>query len=621
VITERDRLHSLLAEREKALSEAEGRALAASTEAAELRASAEAVAEHRDRAIGESETALARLDEAAARAAELEQTQADAERRFAESERVRTDAVRVALTSLQGEVSSATAELAAARERRAGVEGERDQSAQRELTLETEVKRLTGELTSREQDARERESQLHDLRRTVKRQKKKVRTLAEIRASRAYRVMHWFWRLNAAVHSPWPRKAKVELPSAPSGAGRVQLPAPSKPATEPGRSGSAESSARERQPAPEGVAVPRPTPPKSARPPTTKQRYESLDVEADRRQFLAGTLEPYPRRTPLKVADLRVAGIVGTHLAAGLEDACELVTFRPDNWRYVLEARPPHLLLVESTFVGNARSWQHRVAETNHPDAAGLAELVAACRDAGVPTAFWLTRDKSQAGPFLRALRHFEQVFASDPTAADMLNAAVADGVQVRHLPLAGTLQVADRVERDGLVFIGEWPTRWTSAERSRIAALLDAALPHGLRILDPSDHGTGRFPDRFADRVEPSRSRVHRLEVLARAKAAMVIETPDSALVPGALYDAASVGAVIVSGPDPVLPEGFADCVFVLERTSKAATQLGALLGDDSRRMAIAEQARATLAARHTYRHRVAELAAAVGVGIASDG
>jgi SAM-dependent methyltransferase len=660
-ITERDRLQSVLAEREKTLGEAEERALATTTEAAELRATAQAVAEHRDRAIGEIEAARVGLDEATARAAELERASTEAEQRFAESERTRREteqraaelerasteaeqrfaesertrreAVRVALASLQGEVSVATAELATARQRLAAAESERDLRVQRELTLESEVKRLTGALNARGREVRERDSELHELRLTVRRQEgtvarlertvedqgSQVRTLAEIRAGRAYRMMRWLWRLNAAVHSPWPRKS---LPSAPRDAGPVELPVPSKRAIESGGGpGSAESSVQERSPAPEAVVAPRPAPPKPARTPTTKQRFEALDVEADRRRFLAGTLEPRPRQTPLRVADLRVAGVVGTHLAAGLAEACELVTFRPDNWRYVLEAAPPHLLLVESTFVGNARSWQHRVAETNHPDVAGLAELVAACRDAGVPTVFWLTRDKSQAGPFLRSLRHFEQVFAADPEAADMLNAAVDDGVQVRHLPLAGTLRAADRVERDGTVFIGEWPARWTSAQRSRLAAHLDAALPHGLRILDPSDHDASRFPDRFAERVEPSHSRIHCLEALARAKAAIVIEAPDSALVPGVLYDAASVGAVIVTGPDPVLPEGFAEGVFVLEPTPKAATQLGALLADETRRLAVAERARVALAARHTYRHRVAEVAAAAGFGIASGG
>jgi len=483
----------------------------------------------------------------------------------------------------------------------------------RERMLEAEAKRLIGEVRSAEIRVREHASTIHELQlaarqsgrtiawleETVRRQEPQVKTLAEIRGSRAYRMMRLLWRLNAAIHRPLRRGS----------------PPPPEPPTSPVTFEAPDHVA------PQVLRLPSAAPPKPPRPLTTKQSHELLDIDTDRRRFLAGVLEPLPARKPRHVTDLRVAGVVGTHLADGVGELCELLTFRPDNWRHVLAARPPHLLLVESTFGGNSRSWQHQIADTIHPDTAALGELVASCRSAGIPTAFWFTRDKSETGPFLRAIRHFDHVFSADPSAVEALQAAVGQGVQVRHLPLAGMTPASDSAERNGVVYVGQWPSHWTSDQRGRLNLLLDAALPCGLRILDTGGRGAGGFPERFAAGVEPGHSRRRCVEALAAAKAVIVVGAPEGGLVPGILYDAAAVGTAVVTGPDPLLPAAFEDAVVSLTPLSEAARQLGALLADEPRRAALAASARTALATRHTYRHRIAEIAYVTSLPIQSDG
>lgn len=150
------------------------------------------------------------------------------------------------------------------------------------------------------------------------------------------------------------------------------------------------------------------------RPPRT---WDGERAAARRRLARAG-------RVPLELAalaDLRVAAIADDLLADLLREICEPALLRPEDWRAELEARPPHLLLVESSWRGNGGAWQYRIARHAHPDSLlrrDLRALVGWCAAHDVPSVFWDTAGEPATDRFVDAAALFDLVAAPDEDAA-----------------------------------------------------------------------------------------------------------------------------------------------------------------------------------------------------------
>jgi hypothetical protein len=129
-------------------------------------------------------------------------------------------------------------------------------------------------------------------------------------------------------------------------------------------------------------------------------------------------------REPLELAalaDLRVAAIADARLAGLLRETCDAAFVRPEDWRADLDARPPHLLLVESARRGNGGAWQYRIAWHAHPDALlrrDLRALVGWCAARDIPSVFWDTAGEPATDRFVDAAELFDLVAAPDDAAA-----------------------------------------------------------------------------------------------------------------------------------------------------------------------------------------------------------
>ena len=83
--------------------------------------------------------------------------------------------------------------------------------------------------------------------------------------------------------------------------------------------------------------------------------------------------------------ELVVAGVFDEFTAACFGPDCRLVTFRPDNWKSVLDRQGVDLLFVESAWHGNGGSWQYKLASFKKPMGDEIVELVKYCRERRVP--------------------------------------------------------------------------------------------------------------------------------------------------------------------------------------------------------------------------------------------
>ncbi|MGD8149474.1 hypothetical protein [Ornithinimicrobium sp. Y1694] len=92
------------------------------------------------------------------------------------------------------------------------------------------------------------------------------------------------------------------------------------------------------------------------------------------------------------------------------------------SWREQLAEQPIELLFVESAWNGNSGSWKYALTGSKAPWPE-LVELVAHCREQGIPTVFWNKEDPVHFEDFLDSAALFDCVLTTE---ADLIPQYVA---------------------------------------------------------------------------------------------------------------------------------------------------------------------------------------------------
>lgn len=209
---------------------------------------------------------------------------------------------------------------------------------------------------------------------------------------------------------------------------------------------------------------------------------------------------PAPKGPPQGLHSLRVAAVLDAFSYESLAPECELVALTPEDWADRIREHHPHMLLVESAWLGRDGEWQGQVERAPKI----LRSLVASCRAAGIPTIFWNKEDPVHFEAFIETAGLFDHVLTTDassiPRYRRILRKASVGllpfGFQPRtHHP------IGDEERRPASVFAGAWygnmPDR--CADFQAVADPLALAGP--LVIHDRHDDKGAphqRFPSRF---------------------------------------------------------------------------------------------------------------------------
>jgi Glycosyl transferases group 1 len=439
----------------------------------------------------------------------------------------------------------------------------------------------------------ERRALVADLVRTQSTLQARSEQLQEIFASRWYRLARFFWRLRGG--SIFRKAAPPRMAGEDSFARALAGDAP--PAEEP-----------------EVRLVPSPN-------------GHSVLVDLERQRWLAGAATP-------GLEELRVAAILDDASEACLAPECELDTdFGASDWRERLEVCPPHLLLVESALAGNGGGWTGGL--TPHPDSAqaglpALRELVAWCRERGIPSAFWATRDPIGIDHFAAAAALFDHVFTVDADCIGAYRELPGSAAQsVAALPLAAQPRLHNPVKGEGKrhpepAFVGAYDRSWPEESCDRLEELLEAAQQFGLAIYerrtDAIDAERG-FPARFMPGLEGRLSYTQTTAIYKRHRVALsAVASADSpSAVPRQVFELLACGTPVLSTPSAAVEEILGDLVPVADDYDEAVDRLTRLLGDEEYRSDLATRGQRHVLAAHTYRDRLSELVAAAGFDVAA--
>jgi hypothetical protein len=357
-----------------------------------------------------------------------------------------------------------------------------------------------------------------------------------------------------------------------------------------------------------------------------------IAVDRERQRWLAGARMP-------GLEELRVAAILDAETEACLAPECDLdCGFGAGDWRERLEARPPHLLLVESAWRGNGGGWAGALAPHPGSPQAGLPalrELVGWCRERGIPSAFWATRDPLGFDRFAAAAALFDHVFTVDagriPAYGELPGSAAGT---VGALPLAAQPRLHNPIA-DGAggrlaapAFLGPYERGWPGERRRELDLLLDAALPLGLVVYEggldiPGEDGAGGDADGLPERFRPhlaGRLPYDQTAAAYKRHAVFLCANPAAGsptALPRQVFELLACETAVLSTPGGGLEQILGDLVPVANGRDEAAQQLERLLGDEGERRQLAERGRRHVLGAHTYRDRLAELATAVGFDV----
>jgi len=228
-------------------------------------------------------------------------------------------------------------------------------------------------------------------------------------------------------------------------------------------------------------------------------------------QSVAGEIFDVPAGAvfPDDISQLRIALVSDRFTADSLALECQVVSLQPDTWVEQISDLKPHLLFVESAWMGLQGEWQGKVVDAG----ADICSLVMSCRHAGLPTVFWNKEDPLHFEAFLEVASLFDWVFTTDADSISNYQRKLGhDRVGVLpfavqphlHHPFAS----AGEVRREASFFAGAW--YGNLSERCQdFSELADAlALAGAFCIHDRNDlqgEPNRRYPDRYSENLRPA--------------------------------------------------------------------------------------------------------------------
>lgn len=337
-------------------------------------------------------------------------------------------------------------------------------------------------------------------------------------------------------------------------------------------------------------------------------------------------------RTPLSAVSLPDGPITrpDVHVAVILDDFSELalryewaqVRVQPERWEEQLSETPVALLFVESAWNGNAGAWRTTMTGPQAP-APELRDLVAWCRDRGIPTVFWNKEDPPNYARFIATARLFDHVFTVD---ADRLPdyrhdlghdrvALLPFGAQPRiHRPV---LHGPGRVRP--VAFAGTYFTDKHDERRRQMDFVLGPAVDRGLEIYSRMVGQDRRyqFPARYRRAIVGSLPYERMIAAYTHYRVFLNVNsvTESPTMCARRLFELSAAQTPVVSGPAASIPAFFGDTVRVVTDEEETSRELGALLAHAEYRDRIGLRAHRRVFDEHLYEHRVDTVLRAVGI------
>ncbi|WP_256212510.1 glycosyltransferase [Arthrobacter sp. yr096] len=324
--------------------------------------------------------------------------------------------------------------------------------------------------------------------------------------------------------------------------------------------------------------------------------------------------------------DITVASILDPFSQTAFSYEWNNIAVEPKTWKKQLGESKPDLLFVESAWQGNNSSWLYQLTGSLAPRAE-ISELVAWCKENGIPTVFWNKEDPPHFEDFLKSAKLFDVVFTSDVNCVPRYRDALGHD-RIHVLPFAAQPRMHNparpqNIKRDreiafgGMYFRHKYPER-----RQQMDYLLPAAQKFGLDIFSRQlgADANYQFPEPFDKNVvgslpyEEMVTAYHAYKVFLNVNS--VIDSPS--MCARRIFEITACGASVVSPPSPAIERFFPDGSILTAADEKEThAHLRALMRSESYRQRLVHRAQREIWKNHTYASRVDQILDSVNLPV----
>ena len=324
---------------------------------------------------------------------------------------------------------------------------------------------------------------------------------------------------------------------------------------------------------------------------------------------------------------LTFGAIMDVFTTACFKPECNLLTFRPDNWKDQLEKIKPDAIFVESAWNGNDGAWQYRIANYQKNMGDELIELIDWARQKGLPTIFWNKEDPPNYDRFIDKAKLFDYIFTSDSDCIPKYN-KVTGNKKVYPLPFAAQPQIHNPIltnqRKHEVCFAGTYYGGDYIERQKDMEVILKPALDFNLHIYDRQygmvGNGTEqfRFPDIYQTAIQGRLEYNDMIKAYKNYKVFLNVNSVNNSptMFSRRVFELMACGTPVISTYSKGIEELLdTDYVFFTESEEDTRNHLNNLLGDEEFWSRASLRGIRKVLTEHTYEKRLQEISDKVGL------
>ncbi|MGV3247172.1 CgeB family protein [Rothia sp. 11254D007CT] len=333
---------------------------------------------------------------------------------------------------------------------------------------------------------------------------------------------------------------------------------------------------------------------------------------------------------PLTYPGVRAAVILDDFSLQAWGAEFETVVVTPEDWLQQITENPVDFLLVESAWAGNGGAWQYHLTGPSAPRPA-VIELLAWCKEQGIPSVFWNKEDPPHFEDFLDTARLFDYVFTSDSNMVPRYREKLGhDRVFPLSFAAAPSLHNPIRASKHGgsrgVAFAGTYFAHKFPERREQMDTLLTGALAGAAKSGEPFEiysrfwgkDAKYQFPEPFASHVVGSLPYLQMVRAYKAHKVFLnvnsVIDSPS--MCARRIFEILASGTPVVTTGSAAIRQFFDERqLLVVENEADAELKVRSLLNSEVLRARSVHMAQREIWTRHTYAHRAQQVLQVIGV------
>ncbi|GAA4055033.1 glycosyltransferase family protein [Nonomuraea soli] len=324
---------------------------------------------------------------------------------------------------------------------------------------------------------------------------------------------------------------------------------------------------------------------------------------------------------PINRPDLKVAVILDDFSRMAFRYEWDQIEFGLKDWPEIFAEKRPDLLFCESAWHGNQGRWRYQMTGTNAPKEP-LRELVAWCKEQGIPTVFWNKEDPPNFDFFIDTAKLFDYVFTCDgdmiPKYREVLGHDRVDVLQFAAQPRVHNPVQQKQGRLHDVVFAGMYFRDKHPERREQMETVIDPVRELGLHIFARNDSVDDKYawPEKYRPHIVGELPYDQMLAAYRMYKVFLnvnsVLDSPT--MCARRVFELSACATPVVSGWSRAIEETFGDLVPIAREPIESYNQVLHLINSPELRARMGHLAMREVFDKHLFSHRVDQVLRLLG-------